>query len=381
MKYTTEQREFITATDSRIVLSAPAGTGKTESIAERAALATHPVLVSTFTHAARDSIQNRLKQASAHSTKVRTIVSLAVETVLDHYPHLSIGDGSEILRRLCARTPVKPQDVQSYQSCLVNDAPIKVGALSTDIDTIYRRYEHIKQVISYADFHDCVRMATELNPAYTYRVSELIVDEAQDVSPLMWSFIQALQPETLVLAGDPDQSLFTWSGVNPQFLPDLVEEEGYKELRFTESHRVPQGLLPLVNHGRTYPLTSSIPGGTIERISTTYKDAPALLAPRLQKGDVVLGTSSRRLAQYRDAYRAYDGRRRTSTSWDDNLTASSVQFSTVHSFKGRQAQRVILTDTRDNEFLDRHDTADADRKKLFYVAASRAQSSITLLEV
>lgn len=73
----------------------------------------------------------------------------------------------------------------------------------------------------------------------TPHLEYLIVDEAQDLSILQWEVVRHLskQSKVTVLAGDDDQSIFSWAGADstPLFSP-----EGFDMIFLTQSFRVPK---------------------------------------------------------------------------------------------------------------------------------------------
>lgn len=66
----------------------------------------------------------------------------------------------------------------------------------------------------------------------------LIIDEAQDLSTLQWAVIERLirQSNSVFVAGDDDQSIFSWSGANTVYFINLLG----KVKNLTISYRVPE---------------------------------------------------------------------------------------------------------------------------------------------
>ncbi len=69
----------------------------------------------------------------------------------------------------------------------------------------------------------------------------VLVDEAQDHTPLQMKVLRSWQTRRLAFFGDDDQSLYEWSGAKPEefFLPYLPEG---RERTLTESFRVPEAV-------------------------------------------------------------------------------------------------------------------------------------------
>ena len=66
----------------------------------------------------------------------------------------------------------------------------------------------------------------------------LIIDEAQDLAPIQWTMVKKLiaYANRTYIAGDDDQSIYRWAGVNPD---DLINLEGERYI-LDQSWRVPR---------------------------------------------------------------------------------------------------------------------------------------------
>jgi len=73
----------------------------------------------------------------------------------------------------------------------------------------------------------------------------LFVDEFQDLTPLLYKIIMmwAKTMEQVYISGDDDQTIYTWSGANPNFLLNLPG----KEEVLSKSYRVPLNILQKAN--------------------------------------------------------------------------------------------------------------------------------------
>jgi len=80
-------------------------------------------------------------------------------------------------------------------------------------------YEHYKKD-SFIDFTDMIERAIrEINFG---KLEILILDEAQDFTPLQWSVIFkiAKQAKKIYLAGDDDQAIYRWNGADPKYFTE-----------------------------------------------------------------------------------------------------------------------------------------------------------------
>ena len=105
--------------------------------------------------------------------------------------------------------------------------PVQVYKLETykkdSIDIFVRKvstYEHYKQSggeRSFIDFTDMIERA--INEVSFPPLEVLILDEAQDFTPLQWSVIYKIVDNTkrVYLAGDDDQAIYKWNGSDPKY--------------------------------------------------------------------------------------------------------------------------------------------------------------------
>jgi len=83
-----------------------------------------------------------------------------------------------------------------------------------------RTYEHYKKSggeRSFIDFDDMIERAIEEVDFPSLKV--LILDEAQDCTPLQWSVVykMAAKIDRIYLAGDDDQGIYKWNGADPKY--------------------------------------------------------------------------------------------------------------------------------------------------------------------
>ena len=117
-------------------------------------------------------------------------------------------------------------------------------AALTIAERLVRDYEDLKRRLGYMDFEDLIERAANLltrsdaGPWIHYKLDQgidhILVDEAQDTSPVQWRIIRALSEEffagksarnvhrTLFAVGDEKQSIYSFQGARPEKL----ESEG-----------------------------------------------------------------------------------------------------------------------------------------------------------
>lgn len=379
MRFTREQREFINIREPRLLLDAPAGSGKTEVVAERVRVLAEEgktVRLVCFTHSARHTLQKRL-DASGVDVEVRTVVSLAHEVLTRSVGAgmFEVGDGMDIAREVCVRGVASAAQLTNFESLTANGAPLP-DTMNSAVGEVFNAYQELKAERGYLTYIDVVLLANGLQK---FGCDELIVDEAQDLTPSQLSFILGFDAQSITLVGDPDQAIYGFSGVNSLMFKAL-EDEGWHRSSLTKSFRVPAGIIPAVNAARSQPLTAVRDGGSMRVIKTEYKRVAELLENELEHGDAVVGRNVKSLDRVASRLEQLTDKA-VSKSWELGELPETVYFATVHSAKGGEWQRVFVLDVGQNGMWSPMSTELAEAKRLFYVAASRALTELVLVQI
>ncbi|WP_157577224.1 UvrD-helicase domain-containing protein, partial [Saccharomonospora iraqiensis] len=102
------------------------------------------------------------------------------------------------------------------------------------------------------------------------RVRHLLVDDAQHLDPLQYRLLRLLGggAEDRVLAGDPDQAVFSFRGADPRLLTD-ADPDGRHTVTLTRSHR----LAPRV-HEAVATISAMLPGASGHRDFAPRRSEP-----------------------------------------------------------------------------------------------------------
>lgn len=113
-----------------------------------------------------------------------------------------------------------------------NDVSLRIEEF-LDFVKFYRTY---KKENNKVDFTDMLTIFLEEGSFYQY--DYVIVDECQDLSLLQWRVIEKISKNAkeLVVVGDDDQSIFSWSGADTDYFLDMKG----KEIVLGQSYRVPK---------------------------------------------------------------------------------------------------------------------------------------------
>ena len=108
------------------------------------------------------------------------------------------------------------------------------------VDEIYSLY---KSENGKYDYTDMIKQFVDQGSAPSLEV--LIVDEAQDLTPLQWEQVKVLRAsaERIWYAGDDDQAVHRWMGVRVEQFMEICDEVEILE----QSYRVPNSVHALAN--------------------------------------------------------------------------------------------------------------------------------------
>lgn len=252
---------------ARLVILGPPGTGKTEATVEwfaRPALAASGfdasrVLVCSFTRAAAGVARERLAATAPRRLTAddlqpcaRTIHAEAlslVRSVRDvklrggrelpdaRLEHVDVGRDrrAQALRVWDLARGLRQRN--DLRGAFALAAP--VGLTVAEVQAEIERYELAKAKANEIDFTDLLEIALTLPCPERDLV---VVDEAQDSSPLQWALFErwGSAARKFVLVGDPDQAVHRWCGAWPERLVELARAEAWEVRRLAQSHRVPR---------------------------------------------------------------------------------------------------------------------------------------------
>ncbi|MEV8353946.1 UvrD-helicase domain-containing protein [Streptomyces niveus] len=265
-----------------ILVVAPAGCGKTQVLAERAAslVATKHVesprklLALTFSNKARDNLAERLKQVMPSRDRALVSVTnfhgLAGRLVRAHGAVLGIDPqigfperGTHERMRVAAGINYKVKSMRAKAE-VANQAlfAAKTG-LWDDEEVLLRiadsrsreavNYQQALQDANLMDYDDLLRYGALLlndpRVARLYRehFSAVLVDEVQDLSPLQLGMVQAIGSGRTTYAGDLAQGIYGFAGARPKKVFDAIKESAPEIINLDLSYRSSPEVLAAVN--------------------------------------------------------------------------------------------------------------------------------------
>jgi superfamily I DNA/RNA helicase len=316
-------------------------------------------------------------------------------------------------------------------------------------------YSDYKREFGLIDFSDMVWKGIEAIDAASTDV--LIVDEAQDLSPLQWRFVDSFRASEKYVAGDDDQSLFVWAGADchrmltstnfevlhqsyrvPISVHRVAEKIARRILNRKEKEYLPrpevgvcrvstiQDSLKDAKHGddlmvlyRINKQCGAIEGMLIDRY-LPWSGGDSILESRwaagarawenlrrayeknssITIGDKLTNILSRVLTPKAALALARSDNSIMSKKWWEVITVPivamrylmaiekrygldvvpTIQLSTIHAAKGREADRVILINSLGNDKVADGFRRDPDSEyRVFYVGVTRAKARLDII--
>lgn len=108
---------------------------------------------------------------------------------------------------------------------------------------LVRKYEEYKSAQCLVDFFDCLIKYVQEGDSLPVKVA--MIDECQDITALQWKVIEKAfaKAEKIIIAGDENQSIYSYSGARPDFLIALAKKFPVEHL--SVSYRIPQSVYRL----------------------------------------------------------------------------------------------------------------------------------------
>jgi DNA helicase II / ATP-dependent DNA helicase PcrA len=315
------QREAVTATTGPLAIIAGAGSGKTRVVSRRAAyaietgaVATDQILLVTFTDKAAGEMVERMAELGHHGVMARTFHAAALAQLRHFWP--SRHDGAPLPSTLESKlriivpligrlpggyrfTPAKDVADTIEWAKVRRIAPERWAHEGGDraplppelFARVYRDYERAKTEAGRLDFEDMLVETVELLETdaeaaeiVRSRKSWLTVDEYQDTSPLSERLLELWLGESrdLAVVGDPDQTIYSFTGATPQFLLGFAKRhQGARVVALADNYRSSAQILEFANRlvagGPRGALRATRPDGPPPTIHV-FKDTAAELA-------------------------------------------------------------------------------------------------------
>jgi DNA helicase-2/ATP-dependent DNA helicase PcrA len=260
-----------------VLLTAAAGCGKTEALAQRTAgliraghVAPHQrILGVTFTNKARENLQSRIRRQLTLREQglvmVRNFHGLAWRIIAAHGD--IIGLDLATLTQPTKRDHAARQVAAGINGRNRNDvaATLRIaksrGQTNEEVlaeleaagDPIALAYERALQASGGIDFDDLLRLAgrilqnNDVAHGYQQHFAAVLVDEVQDLSVPQFEMVQLLGGDRVTYAGDSGQGIYTFAGAEPETIFADINGRATDSFELTRSFRSSPAVLAAVN--------------------------------------------------------------------------------------------------------------------------------------
>jgi DNA helicase-2/ATP-dependent DNA helicase PcrA len=282
----------------------PPGAGKTTSLARQIHRAVDKygsaaVLVTSFSRAAaaelagRNLPLDRDHVGTLHSFCYRAlgrprIAEADVEEWNQANPHLPITpasrqrklDGEEVGEDAAERG--REGDSLLQQLNRLRGRMVQVSGWPCSVRQFHSRWQDYKQAHHLLDFTDLIEVAAQSFAVAPGNPSVIFADEAQDLNPMQLGLVRKWGERAayFILAGDDDQTIYSFTGAVPDAIldPDIP---GDHKIILKQSYRVPRAvhqisdrLIRQVTRRQDKPYLPRPEDGAVERISTGGYKSP-----------------------------------------------------------------------------------------------------------
>jgi superfamily I DNA/RNA helicase len=213
-----------------------------------------------------------------------------------------------------------------------------------------------------------------LNRSIVSEFDLLCVDEIQDLTPLQMKFIEilAMKAKDVIYAGDGNQMIFEWAGVDRKQYMGLVDQCDVETL--THNYRLPQD----INYKSLQIIDSNYSHKHILDNSIRYVDS----IPFIESGSQAL-ILSRNGYLLRKVLQEYEemGLKWVWLSSHDNtslMAKYNIKVSTIHGAKGAEADNVILLTDVSPATYEQIDSES--ERRVWYVGVTRARRKLYIVE-
>lgn len=270
-----------------LLVVAPAGCGKTETLALRIAglidsgdvRPPRRILATTFTNRAKDNLRSRLRDhvpagvmrnhitvANFHGLAARIIRAHAATIGLD--PAIELPDGNWV-KEQCHDRGLNYQAIEAIDGLFrtikqqpLDDAAV-VEALRASANLDAYEIEQHRIADNRATYDDLLRLAElilahdAVAELYRNHFGAVIVDEYQDLTAQQLRVLTRIGQDRITFAGDLAQGIYSFTGARPAETEAAIRRAvGTHVVEFDESHRSSPAVLNMVN------ALNTVTGGT-----------------------------------------------------------------------------------------------------------------------
>lgn len=241
LTYTEEQEKIINEEGDLLIIAGP-GTGKTYTLLgkirhllEDKGIPPEKIIILTFAVKTSHELKEKLKKTGILNIKVDTFHGFAYDLWKDFYqkepPLISEEEKKKILKNLFPKIKQPLKDVNRKN--------------------LYFKYLKKYQLLDF----DLLLYEVSKLPFHSFKDFYIIIDEFQDLSPEILSFLKVFKDSKFILFGDPNQSIYSFKGVDLYYLQKFWAQfrPQTKILTLTLSFRCTENILKYAEKFKNSP--------------------------------------------------------------------------------------------------------------------------------
>lgn len=421
-----KQKEIVESDAPNILVVAGAGSGKTRVLTERVkyliskGVEPHNIIAITYTNMAAEEMKLRLAD-------VPTIGDVFIGTIHSFANKLMGGSGQlyeifdfekdvELHRQIITRY-CKSLTFEKYLKYLDVLNEVEKGILSEEyansfllpsevseltfiesresIDPGYpRTVEMLRLANNYITFSELLAKAGDYFKSINASIEYVMVDELQDISKQIYTFIKNLKASNYFYVGDDWQAIYGFNGGCLDIFLNLTQEPNFTVYELSNNYRTAPNIIRLaetVIHQcqRYLPKKCNCvkeTEGKIEISSKASLNSKLLLLKEsgnfgdwfiLVRSNKDLMQVSQKLDSLEIPYSSFKKSEYTLQQMEDEMTLNTIKLLTVHTSKGLENKNVLLYGNFPLKYPNWM-TNDEERR-VMYVGMTRAMETLWLL--
>lgn len=302
-----------------LVLYGPPGTGKTRRLLKLIGefIQTHPgrVLFCSHTRAAAQEALSRWPQENANRIDIQTLHSVCFHALKLSRAQTVDADkltafGQEFGMDM-SEEGLGKEFLEVYSFARARCIDIYAGyeqsvrpGTASHYEAFVKSYMSWKEEYGYMDFDDMLAVGAKRLKRSMVDYGLVAIDEAQDLTPLHWlviyKLVELLPGVRFIVAGDDDQTLYTFSGADPTGMPDFGNRTGAESQVLSQSYRITK---------QVYDLAQAIITRVRTRVPKSYAPRTGLDGrPALGKFEVWPNMDYLQIDRQRDSLLMYNDR-------------------------------------------------------------------------
>lgn len=234
--------------------------------------------------------------------------------------------------------------------------------------------------VTEADFNKIIEKALTVPTSRYFKVKYLLIDEFQDTTALQFKFFEKINAENVFVVGDERQAIYGFNGASPEYLYNCAEDINFKTYYLNQNYRCAPNILSFADD-----LIATMPKISLKSEAVKQKEGTVTQCcfsealeelewtkdyrnwAILCRTNNELATAMSILEKNEIPYLSFKKGDLELMEMESLLKEDKVKLLTVHSAKGLQFKKVIVTGAR--MFKE-------EERRIAYVAATRAEQAL-----